>query len=106
MTLWKGLALYIIRKVFILSPASFVVSAFRIDEIVSELLGANLHLSIHVHQIPEETVDGNTDSKTENKQDVGSWIALQDNAPTCSKMLEPLVESGLVVMEDTQKRKC
>ena len=90
----------------ILSPASFVVSAFRIDEVVSELLGANLHLSIHVHQIPEETVDSNTDSKTENKQDVGSWIALQDNAPTCSKMLEPLVESGLVVMEDTQKRKC
>ena len=88
------------------SPPAFVFSAFKIDEILSELQGANLHLSIHVHQIPEETVDGNTDSKTESKQDVGSWIVLQDSAPTCSKLLEPLVESGLVVMEDIQKRKC
>lgn len=110
MTLWKGLALHCILFAKCLSfhfiTSFFVVSAFRIDEIVSELLGANLHLSIRVHQIPEETVDGNADSKTESKQEVGSWIALQDNAPTCSKILEPLVESGLVVMADTQKRKC
>ena len=109
--LWEGPALYSNNSfakylLFWYHHHLLFFSAFKIDEILSELQGANLHLSIHVHQIPEETVDGNTDSKTESKQDVGSWIALQDSAPTCSKLLEPLVESGLVVMEDTQKRKC
>ena len=70
---------------------------FSFSEVASELQDAKswLHLSVHVDGSPGET-GSSGDSKRESLLE-----SLQLKTPACSKMLEPLVRSGLVTVADT-----
>ena len=73
------------------------LDSFSFSEVASELQDAKswLHLSVHVDGSPGET-GSSGDSKRESLLE-----SLQLNTPACSKMLEPLVRSGLVTVADT-----
>ena len=73
-----------------------ILGSFSFDEVASELQDAKswLHLSVHIDSTLGETVSG--DTKGESLLE-----SLQLKTPACSKMLEPLVRSGLVTVADT-----